>query len=364
MSAINISDTLIDFFVDVKENRDIKVLQITDTQIIDSSQKRDARHLSSDEDVYWSKKSIDERCFNTVRGVISKVEPDLIIITGDLIYGEFDDSGTSLLKFIEFMESFKIPWAPVFGNHDNESAKGADWQSEKLSKAEHCLFKQRNLTGNGNYTVGIKSQGVLKRVFVMLDSNGCGALSEASLKNGHSKSSPGFGSDQINWYSETISEIRGVNPEVKISFAFHIQPFAFENAMKKYGFDNNRQSFAPVNIDLLKEKTEGDFGYIGNVLKDPWDIERAVWQGIKSLGVDSVFVGHEHANSAGVIYDGIRCQYGQKTGTYDRNNYLQEDGSYICSYLEAGVPISGGTAIFISQDDGLIKETKIILSDN
>ena len=134
--------------------------------------------------------------------------------------------------------------------------------------------------------------------------------------------------------------------------------------MKKYGFDNNSQSFAPVNIDLLKEKTEGDFGYIGNVLKDPWDIERAVWQGIKSLGVDSVFVGHEHANSAGVIYDGIRCQYGQKTGTYDRNNYLQEDGRYICSYLEAGVSISGGTAIFISQDDGLIKETKIILSDN
>lgn len=67
MSAINISDTLIDFFVDVKENRDIKVLQITDTQIIDASQIRDARHLSSDEDVYWSKKSIDEHCFNTVR---------------------------------------------------------------------------------------------------------------------------------------------------------------------------------------------------------------------------------------------------------------------------------------------------------
>ena len=68
-----------------------------------------------------------------------------------------------------------------------------------------------------------------------------------------------------------------------------------------------------------------------------------MWQGIKSLGADSVFVGHEHANSAGVIYDGIRCQYGQKTGTYDRNNYLQEDGSYIRfaeDFSEIALPLS------------------------
>lgn len=75
----------------------------------------------------------------------------MIIITGDLVYGEFDDKGTCLLELIKFMESFDIPWAPVFGNHDNESQKGADWQCEQLEKAGNCLFRQRTLTGNSNY---------------------------------------------------------------------------------------------------------------------------------------------------------------------------------------------------------------------
>ena len=114
-------------------------------------------------------------------------------MTGDLVYGEFDDAGTSLLALIEFMESFDIPWAPIFGNHDNESKKGADWQSARLEAAKNCLFKQRTLTGNGNYTVGIQQDGVLKRVFFMLDSNGCGAISEESRANGHTVTSVGFG---------------------------------------------------------------------------------------------------------------------------------------------------------------------------
>ncbi len=95
-----------------------------------------------------------------------------------------------------------IFWAPVFGNHDNESAMGADWQCEQLESAEHCLFKQRTLTGNGNYTVGIEQGGVLKRVFFMVDSNGCSGKSAATTANGHSKGSGGFDADQIQWYTD------------------------------------------------------------------------------------------------------------------------------------------------------------------
>ena len=71
------------------------------------------------------------------------------------------------------MNQYDIPWAPVFGNHDNESMKGVDWQCEQLKRAKKCLFLQRELTGNGNYTVGIRKGNELKRVFFMLDSNGC-----------------------------------------------------------------------------------------------------------------------------------------------------------------------------------------------
>ena len=36
------------------------------------------------------------------------------------------------------------------------------WQAARLESAENCLFRQRKLTGNGNYTVGIRCQFGLK----------------------------------------------------------------------------------------------------------------------------------------------------------------------------------------------------------
>ena len=35
------NDTPVDFLIDFQEDRDIKVLQLTDTQIIDAAQKRE-----------------------------------------------------------------------------------------------------------------------------------------------------------------------------------------------------------------------------------------------------------------------------------------------------------------------------------
>ncbi|MBO5070862.1 MAG: hypothetical protein J6C37_10965 [Roseburia sp.] len=112
----------------------------------------------------------------------------------------------------------------------------------------------------------------------------------------------------------------------------------------------------PINIDQLVNVTEGDFGYLGSDLKTAWDLDGSVWRGLKKLGVDSIFVGHEHCNSASVVYDGIRCQYGLKSSTYDRANYIQGDGTIVGSYSEAGKPIIGGTVIALSEKDGSIRE--------
>ena len=88
------------------------------------------------------------------------------------------------------MDSFNIPWAPIFGNHDNESAKGVAWQCEQLEKAQNCLFKRGSLTGNGNYSIGLVDEnGKIRRIIYMLDSHGCiGA------------EGPGLAPDQISWF--------------------------------------------------------------------------------------------------------------------------------------------------------------------
>ena len=176
-----------DFIVEVEAGRDPIVLQLTDPQIVDAAQARSEGRLPEEQKPFYATDMAEQNCYKYLREIITETKPDLILMTGDLVYGEFDDAGTALTGLIEFMESFEIPWAPVMGNHEGESTKGADWQCEQLENAKHCLFKQRDLMGNGNYTVGIKQDKQLKRVFFMLDSNGCTEMSVETWENCHSK---------------------------------------------------------------------------------------------------------------------------------------------------------------------------------
>jgi len=83
---------------------------------------------------------------------------------------------------------------------------------------------------------------------------------------------------------------------------------------------------------------------------------------MKALGVDSIFVGNEHCNSASVVYEGIRFQYGQKSSEYDRFNSIAEDGTVIEAWTrpEGAVSMIGGTVIPLSED-GTITEPYIYL---
>ncbi len=360
VSSISVSTkinplSVVDFVVEVEEGRDPIVLQLSDTQIIDASQCRDGRESSMS---YYGPDKIEARMTGFIRETVTAVNPDLILITGDLVYGEFDDKGTSLLTLIDIMDSFQIPWAPVFGNHDNESKKGADWQSEQFENAKYCLFKQRTLTGNGNYTVGISQGGKLTRVFFMMDSNGGGHVSAESLANGHTTSSPGFGLDQVDWFVTIGQVLNEWSPETKISFAFHIQIAMFETAYEKYGFTNSNTADNPINIETHENRAETDFGYIGSDLKGAWDQNNIIYNKMKSIGVDSIFVGHEHLNSASVVYDGVRFQFGQKISMYDRCNWLKDDGTIVGVYNEVqnATPIMGGSVIVLSKEDGSIKD--------
>ena len=345
------SYNIVDFVVEVPVGENPIVLQLTDTQIIDAGQARPGR--GGVDHNFWATDKMDERCYDYITEVVNATNPHLILLTGDIIYGEFDDNGTALTKFINFMDSLQIPWAPIFGNHENESAMGADWQCEQLENARYCLFEQKTLTGNGNYSVAIAQDGEIKRAFYMLDSNGCGAASSQSLANGHTQTAIGFGQDQIDWYTQEITALKAVAPDTKISFAYHIQGAIFEQAFAQYGF-NQAVKEQNINIDRLTDKASTDFGHIGRQLKNPWDADYSVFNGMKALGADSIFVGHEHCNSASVVYEGVRFQFGQKSSEYDRFNYLYADGSISSDNGANATSLMGGTVIPLSNVDGSI----------
>lgn len=358
-SAVN----LLDFIVEIPSGRDPVVLQLSDTQIIDGAQSRPEQ--SSGDRITYATTLIPKYCYNYLTEIVTATKPDFIILTGDLVYGKYDDNGTALQGLIRCMDSFKIPWAPVFGNHENESKMGVDWQCEQLENAEYCLFEQGELTGNGNYSVGLVQDGVIKRAFYMLDSNGCGEASAESLANGHTSTSVGFANNQVEWYTAEITALKELSPSTKISFAYHIQQAVFGEAYAKYGF-NQSNKYQDINIDKLENKADGDFGYIGRQMKTDWDGAKKVYNGMKALGVDSIFVGHEHCNSASVVYEGIRFQYGQKSSEYDRYNQIDANGNITATYLynKTGTPLIGGSVIVLSDTDGSIEDAYIYYCKN
>ena len=86
-------EDIVDFILEIEEDREIRILQLTDTQIIDAGQCRTEDRLNSTAKQRWATNTIESNCFNYIRDTIEMTNPDLILITGDIIYGEFDDTG-------------------------------------------------------------------------------------------------------------------------------------------------------------------------------------------------------------------------------------------------------------------------------
>lgn len=337
----------LDFVVKVEKGKTPVVLHLTDPQIVEEDDALKER-----------------KCYRYIRETIEATDPDLILITGDLVYGKYDTTGEALLELIDFMESFQIPWAPVFGNHDNESKMGVAWQCEQLENARHCYFRRGDCRrGNGNYTIGIRQGGKLTRVFFMLDSGGCSAVSAQSLEDGGVLVTNGVEFPQMEWMEERAKTVLKHTPEANFSAAFHIQHYTFADALQQYGYGDSYLQPLPINIDLHPQKKAGDFGYLGRDLKGGWDSFGDFQAILEEYGFDSVFVGHEHCNSASVVYNGIRYQYGQKSSEYDRKNFLQQDGSILGAYTADLPPLLGGTVVPLSAGKGEIENPYIYLCD-
>ena len=340
----------VDFIVDVEGGRQPRILQLADTQIIDPTQYRNDPEADSDPEK--RREDMEARCFKYLRQVINRTQPDLILITGDVIYGQFDDSGEALKELVKFFDGFGIPWAPVYGNHDNESHIGVLWQNELLENSEYCLFKTGEVTGNGNYTVGIRQNGKLTRVFFMMDSNGCDNPGKNSVLH-IMPGGEGFMEDQVEWFVEKGNAIKAAYPDTNVTFMFHIPFSKFREAM----------ATAPARDMGLTATGDGSFGLNPGGGGD-WDRDGAIYNKMKELGTDSILVGHIHGISASVVYDGVRFQYGQKSSTYDSANYRTADGSIVQTKdITAGEPLIGGTLMMMDEQTGDFVDFEIVLYD-
>ena len=314
-----------DFVVRLPEERrgrEVRVLQLTDMQIIDSTQRRTPDRIRPDEIAAWDPKNFDVQCGDHIRSLVTQTRPDLIILTGDIVYGSFDDSGKTLRYICELMDSLGVAWAPTFGNHDNESEMGVDWQCEQFYQSRYCVFKRGTVSGNSNYTVGLSVGDTLLRVIHMIDSNGCKNTNDPSVVK-----EEGIFPDQLAMFADNGRRVCAAQGrDIPAFAAFHIPITAFKEAEYAKGYRTSDDDFYEIGVNVSAKDT--DFGACFEKYTTI-DLGENACELLRGLNIDGVFVGHRHTVSSSISHKGIRFTFGFKTGQYDYHLPYQIGGTLI-----------------------------------
>lgn len=223
----------------------------------------------------------------TIKKLVETVKPDLITVTGDIVCA--DSTVYSIKRFSDLMESFGIPWAPVFGNHDDEGNCDMNYLCDIMLKSSHCLLKKGDPEmGCGNYGIRILNEdGSLNEVMIMLDSH----HSQANEK-------------QQKWV-KAIAEATG---NADVSIFFHVPlpeyQYAYDEAKTENGWKEEYKAYGNKYEEICCEHdSEGK------------PMQRGFFEIIKNAGnIKNVICGHEHMNDFSILYHGVRLTYTMKLG--------------------------------------------------
>lgn len=314
---------------DERKGTKIRLLQITDMQYIDSCQMRVPDRLRPDEISAWKPENFDALCSNHIRSLVAQTKPDLIFVTGDMVYGSFDDKGTSYKYYCDFMDSLGVPWAPVFGNHDNESYAGVDYQCKLMEDSKNCVFVRGDVYGNGNYTVGVAVGDDVALVLHMLDTNGCNGYDgtdEVRVAKLHK--------DQLDLMVNNYQCIKTAQGRDITSYvAFHIPTAEYIEAETAKGYLTEDRAAYTIGVDV--EAKDGDFGQKNSRLHSVAEVEGDLMDAYTKANISASFVGHWHDINTCINYKGIKWVYGLKTGQYDSHVPGQLGGTLVT--LDNGV---------------------------
>ena len=252
----------------------------------------------------------DRKAFDAVATLVGRVKPDLVVVTGDIVYPVPFQSGTldnrrETELFVSLMDTLGVYYAVTFGNHDTESYSlyTRDDLYNIYRSSKYCLIDRAKNVDDINYAINVKnSQGIITQTLYMLDTH--------SYVTGFLDEYDGLHQNQIDWYKSEVNRMNNLNkavdenaPAVKSLAFFHIPLREYETAWEEYranGYNNTEN--VTFHYGFAKEKNEE---VCCSVPEDNF-FETALELG----STQGMFCGHDHINVWSVDYKGIRLSYG------------------------------------------------------
>lgn len=248
--------------------------------------------------------------YDVISQLVEKTQPDLITVLGDTAQDNKNyPATTNFANLVKHIDSFDIPWAPIFGNHDHDtyspgydSPKGVsdEWIMAQFASAENCIFMEgpENVDGCGNYIVHIKEQGTDKliRALYFFDSLLVG------VNDSH-----------VQFYRDAVAYTTSLNNgETLESIVFIHIPLP---------------QYATVYSQQLEVDFADTVGTVGRPATDLASGTTEFFTAIKELGSTlNVIAGHDHENAYYITYEGVKLIYNMKSSDGDDYHNVANTG--------------------------------------
>jgi len=241
----------------------------------------------------------DARTQALMAHVLDVERPDLVALTGDIVSGyETPDAAAAWRVAVAPIVARGLPWAAVFGNHDDEGALDRAQLLEVQRSCPGCLTEAGpdDIGGLGNYVLPVAGRdGAPAALLYFLDSGSYSTTGAGQYA--------WFRHEQVAWYRRTSREwAQGREAPLPALAFFHIPLPEYETAWRE-GYDKSGSHHEPVCAPVINSGMFAAFHECGDVL--------------------GTFVGHDHVNDFEATLHGIRCCYGRATGygAYGRRGY-------------------------------------------
>lgn len=271
------------------ESDELKILQLTDIHICSS----------------LTTIGLDQKALKACYEIIKYARPDLIIVTGDVVYTSptktFSKNNLKpMYQFCTFMNNIGIPWAMVYGNHDTEAIATYDERTLEgifrhfmADDNSPMLYAECQPEVYGRYNQYLRlenSDGSLNRIVFLMDSNDY--VKDSIIVKDYDS----IHQDQIEWYSDTIDAVSEEQGERVKSFVFMHIPFP-------------EFADAKAALDAGSAEAEYLFGENGEGTSCPDHSSGFFDMILNKSSTEAVFVGHDHLNNMGIKYKGVDLIY-------------------------------------------------------
>lgn len=258
---------------------------------------------------------VSEDTLNLINASLDRSEPDLVVYSGDQIWGKRNFKGDRsevkrvLKELTDPVSKRNIPFAICFGNHDRQVGISNAEQFEIYKELDGFIGEsEEGIDGVGNQCIEIKDNDEVKYLLYLIDSH-------SNLKLGYDN----VHENQIEWYKNTRDsyeeKLGHLVPSVVIQHIPVCEVFELLTQVKKSkkgavrGFRTHDGEYFVLN----KNKVNKD-AFMKESPADP-QVNSGEFDALKEKGeVKGIYFGHDHNNSFHGDIDGIDVGYTQGAG--------------------------------------------------